>query len=155
MIITMIEEGSRFGGRVGAIIYNEDRSKVLLENQKGKMYMFPGGRIDVHEDSTTAIARELEEELSLKMNLKLKYIVEMFLQSPTTKYHEIGFYYLGQIKEPEVNNNFKSLDGDGIFEWIPINELNNYNVLAKPIKNKIIQEDITNNDIEHLIYKEY
>ena len=155
MVITIKEEGARFGSRVGAIIFNEDKTKVLLENQDNGRYMFPGGRIDVHEDSENAIVRELQEELNLETNLKLKYIVEIFLDSSKTKYHEIGFYYLATIKEEEISNNFKSLDGDGIFEWISISDLENYKILAKPIKNKIVNNEITTEELEHIIYREY
>jgi len=142
MVITIKEEGMRFGARAGAIIYNEDKTKVLLENQDNERYMFPGGRIDVHEDSETAIVRELKEELNLETDLKLKNIVEMFLDSSKTKYHEIGFYYLSTIKESEVKNNFKSLDGDGIFEWTSVSDLENHKILAKPIKDKIVKNEI-------------
>lgn len=155
MVITIKEDGMRFGARAGVIIYNEDKTKILLENQDNGRYMFPGGRIDVHEDSETAIVRELKEELNLETDLKLKYIVEMFLDSSKTKYHEIGFYYLSTIKENEAKNNFKSLDGDGIFEWISISDLENHKILAKPIKDKIIKNEIENDDLEHLIYREY
>jgi len=155
MVITIKEEGMRFGARAGAIIYNEDKTKVLLENQDNERYMFPGGRIDVHEDSETAIVRELKEELNLETDLKLKYIVEMFLDSSKTKYHEIGFYYLSTIKESEVKNNFKSLDGDGIFEWTSVSDLENHKILAKPIKDKIVKNEIENDDLEHLVYRGY
>ncbi len=155
MVITMKEEGTRFGARVGAVIYNEDQTKIILENQDNGRYMFPGGRIDVHEDSENAIVRELKEELNLDANLKLKYIVEMFLSSPKTKYHEIGFYYLTTIKEETIKNGFKSLDGDGIFEWISISELGNHKILAKPIQDKVVNKEITNEELEHIIYREY
>lgn len=155
MIITMTEEGSRFGGRVGAIIYNEDKTKILLENQKNKLYMFPGGRIDVHEDSQNAIERELKEELNIISDLELKYIVEMFLKSPRTKYHEIGFYFVTQIDENIIQNNFKSLDGDSYFKWISIDKLEEYNILAKPIKDKVFNREINNDTLEHIIYREY
>ncbi len=155
MVITIKEEGSRFGARVGAIIYNEEKTKVLLENQDNGRYMFPGGRIDVHEDSNTAIGRELKEELDLETEPKLKYIVEMFLDSPKTKYHEIGLYYLLTISEDKVANNFHSLDGDGIFEWVSISEIENYKILAKPIKNKVVNNQIVDDKLEHLIYREY
>ena len=59
MVITMQEEGTRFGARVGAIIYNEDKTKILIENQHNKRYMFPGGRIDVHENSKISIEKDL------------------------------------------------------------------------------------------------
>ena len=155
MVITMKEEGTRFGVRVGAIIYNEDKTKILLENQDNGRYMFPGGRIDVHENSENAIIRELKEELNLEANLKLKYVVEMFLSSPKTKYHEIGFYYLTTMKENAIQNSFKSLDGDGIFEWVSILDLKKYNILAKPVSDKVINREITNEELEHLVYREY
>lgn len=155
MLITIREEGTLFGSRVGVVIFNEDRTKILLENQNNGIYMFPGGRIDVHEDSGKAIVRELQEELNLETNLKLKYIVEMFLDSSKIKYHEIGFYYLATIQEKEISNNFKSLDGDGIFEWLPISDLENYKILATPIKNKIVNNEITTEELEHIIYREY
>lgn len=155
MIITMREEGTRFGGRVGAIIYNKEKTKILLENQNDKLYMFPGGRIDVHEDSQTAIERELKEELNVSADLKLKYIVEMFLKSPKTKYHEIGFYFITQIDENSIQNNFNSLDGDSTFVWIPIEDLMKYNILAKPIKDKVFKHEIKDDSLEHITYREY
>ena len=155
MVITMQEEGTRFNARVGAIIYNEDKTKILIENQHDKRYMFPGGRIDVHEDSKTSIERELIEELNLKVDLNLKYIVEMFIKSPKTKYHEIGFYFVTKINEDLIENNFKSLDGDSYFIWVPIKELDKYNMLTKPIQDKIVNNEINDNNIEHLVYREY
>lgn len=155
MVITMQEEGTRFNARVGAIIYNEDKTKILIENQYDKRYMFPGGRIDVHEDSKTSIERELIEELNLKANLNLKYIVEMFIKSPKTKYHEIGFYFITKINENLIENNFKSLDGDSYFIWVPIKDLDKYNMLAKPIQDKVVNNEITNNNLEHIVYREY
>ncbi len=155
MVITMIEEGSRFGARAGAVIYNEDKTKILIEKQDEKMYRFPGGRIGVHEDSMTSIKRELIEELNIKADLKLKCIVEMFLKSPKTKYHEIGFYFVITINEKLIENNFKSLDGDSTFMWIPIKDLDKYNIIAKPIKDKVINNEITDYTLEHLVYREY
>ena len=155
MVITIKEDGLRFGVRVGAVIYNEDKTKVLLEQQKENLYLFPGGRIDVLENSDIAIKRELKEELNLETDLKLKYITEMFLNIPNGKYHEIGFYYVTKINENKIPNNFKSLDSNGIFKWVPIIELNNYSVLARPIKEKIINNEITNDNIEHFVYREY
>ncbi len=155
MVITIKEDGTRFGARVGAIIYNKDKTKILLEYQSNKLYMFPGGRIDIHEDSQNAISRELKEELNIKTDLKLKYIVEMFLKSPKTKYHEIGFYFVAEINEDSIENNFKSLDGDSNFVWIPIKDLDKYNILAKPVKDKVKNCEITDNTLEHIVYREY
>ena len=155
MVITIKEDGTRFGARVGAIIYNKDKTKILLEYQSNKLYMFPGGRIDIHEDSQNAISRELKEELNIKTDLKLKYIVEMFLKSSKTKYHEIGFYFVTEINEELVENNFKSLDSDSNFVWVPIQDLDKYNILAKPVKDKVKNNELTDNTLEHIVYREY
>ena len=72
MLMTIKEEKTRFGARVGAIIYNETKTKILLEHQSNQLYMFPGGRIDIYEDSQNAINRELKEELNIKTSLKRK-----------------------------------------------------------------------------------
>jgi len=97
----------------------------------------------------------VKEELNLKAKLRLKYVAEMFLKIPNGKYHEIGFYYLTSINESEIPNNFKSIDSNGTFEWIPISNLNDYNILARPIKKIIINKEITNDDMERIVYREY
>ncbi len=79
----------------------------------------------------------------------------MFLKSSKTKYHEIGFYFVTEINEDLVENNFKSLDGDSNFVWIPIKDLDKYNILAKPIKDKVKNNELTDNILEHLVYREY
>ena len=155
MVITMQEEGTRFNARVGTIIYNEDKTKILIENQHDKRYMFPGGRIDVHEDSKISIERELIEELNLKAELNLKYIVEMFIKYPKTKYYEICFYFVTKINEDLVENNFKSLDGDSYFIWVPIKDLDKYKMFVKPIKDKVANNKITDNNLEHIVYRKY
>ena len=125
MMINIKEDNTRFSARAGAIIYNEDRSKVLLENQ-GKFYRFPGGRIDFGENSKTAILRELKEELGIDLKLNLKYIAEMVLNISTIRYHEIGFYFMTFISEKMISNNFDSLDDDNHFEWVNVSELDKY-----------------------------
>ena len=155
MNITIKDDNMRFGVRVGAIIYNEEKNKILLENPKENKYMFPGGGIETLEDSKTAIQRELQEELGQTVDLTLKYTVELFLNIPNKKYHEIGFYYLTKIQETSIPNNFHSLDGDSTFKWVEISKLNNYEILGKPIKDKIFNSEINNSNLEHIIYKEY
>lgn len=107
MVITIKEQGSRFGVRVAAIIFNHDMSRIFMQKQNDNdYYMFPGGRLEVHEDSKTAILRELDEELGIKENAQLKYITESFIQFPNNKkYHEIGFYFIVKIDEQKYNYN--------------------------------------------------
>lgn len=166
MVITIKDQDSRFGVRVAAILFNHDMSKIFMQKQNEKdYYMFPGGRLEVHEDAKTAIVRELDEELGIKEDVKLKYITESFIQFPNNKkYHEIGFYFIVKIEEDKYNYKldkaYHSLDeendGKSEFVWLDKNELKNYNIMPDFMTEKIINDNFENVDVvEHLIYKEY
>ena len=166
MIITIKDENNRFGVRVAAIIFNHDMSKIFMQKQNNHdYYMFPGGRLEIHEDSKTAILRELREELGINEDAKLKYITENFIQFPNNKkYHEIGFYFVVRIEEEKYNykldKTYNSLDeendGKTEFIWLDKNELKNYKIMPNFIVEKIINNNFDNVDtVEHLVYKEY
>ena len=57
----------RFNARASVIIFNADKTKILLFRvEDGRdYYMLPGGRIEIFEDSKSAIAREVREELGI------------------------------------------------------------------------------------------
>ncbi len=166
MVITIKNQDSRFGVRVAAIIFNHDMTKIFMQKQnEHDYYMFPGGRLEIHEDSKTAILRELDEELGIKEDAKLKFITESFIQFPNNKkYHEIGFYFIVRIEEEkynyELDKTYNSLDeendGKSEFIWIDKNELKKYKIMPNFIIEKIINNNFDNYDIvEHLVYKEY
>lgn len=163
MDITIKSDEYRFGCRVAAIIFNNDMSKILLQKIKD-IYMLPGGRLQILEDSKTAIQRELKEELNIEEIVKLKYCIESFSLFPNgQKYHELGYYYIVKINEKKYNldNNYKILnkdfknDGNVYFEWIKISNIDNYKIIPESIKERIKDiETINNGEIEHLIFRE-
>lgn len=165
MAITIKEEGVRFGVRVGAIIFNKDLTKIFMQRQKDSdYYMFPGGRLDLLEDTKTAIKRELQEELNLREEVFLKIISESFIQFPKGKYHELGYYFITVIDEDKYNytdnGEYNSLDeendGESKFRWININELSSYNIMPNYLKEKLINNELTfDKSIEHIVYKEF
>ena len=107
MVITIKDENNRFGVRVSGIIYNKDKTKIFMQRQENHdFYMFPGGRVELHEDSLNAIKRELKEELNIDEDVKLSYIGESFIEFPNLKYHEISFFYKLMIDE----NKYKYYD---------------------------------------------
>lgn len=157
MNITIKDENSRFGVRVCAIIYNEDMNKIYMQKQGNHdFYMFPGGRLEIGEDTTTAIKRELKEELDMNSDVRLKYIAESFIKFPNMQYHELGFYFMLKVDEKLLENNCCSKDtNDGVsmFRWIDIDKLDNYSIMPNCMKEKIKEKNISN-DIEHIMYKE-
>ena len=65
MNIDFVDDNYRFNARSSAIIYNRDKTMVLLFSvgDDRDFYMLPGGRINYFENSKDAIIREIKEEL--------------------------------------------------------------------------------------------
>lgn len=64
MDINYISNDYQFIYRVSALIFNEDKTKILLFKVDGRdFYMLPGGKVREKEESKDAIKREIEEEL--------------------------------------------------------------------------------------------
>lgn len=163
MDITIKNEEYRFGCRTVAIIFNNDMTKILAQKMKD-IYMLPGGRLQLLEDSKTAIERELQEELNIFESVKLKYSAESFLLFPNgQKYHELGYYYLLKIDEKKygldndnsiLNKDYEH-DGNIYFEWLEISNIDNYKIIPKNIVEKIKEiKSIDDDSVEHLIYRE-
>ena len=84
MNIDFVNEKYRFNARSSAIIYNTDKTKVLLFNvgDNRDFYMLPGGKVHELEDSLSAIRRQIEEELGYNnLNFKLISISEEFAKA--------------------------------------------------------------------------
>ena len=152
-----------FSVRVGAIMYNKDKTHILMQQPDGKdFWLSPGGRLEIGEEINVDIARELDEELGLENEkLDLKIIMESFIKLPNKmNYHEVGFYYVTTIDENkygyDLNKAFHPKDEEhdvtSIFKWLKIDELSDYIFFHEALKNKIINLDNTNN-IEHIIYQ--
>lgn len=165
MVITIKDEENRFGVRVAAIIYNKDMTKIFLQKQgKHDFYMFPGGRLELHEDAESAIRRELKEELNIEEDVSLKYVSENFIAFPSKKYHEIGFYFILKIDEEKYNyfpgeeydSKDEENDGKSKFKWVDAKEINEISLMPDIMKNKLFTDKFDNLDtIEHIVYREY
>ena len=143
----------RFNARVSAIIYNKDKTKVLLfKVEDGRDYfLLPGGRIGINEDSKTAIKREIKEELGFDLEFNLCSIQENFVKKDNLDIMQYCFCYKAIYNE-EINNDIlKCLDNDGqIFNWINIDDLDSIELLPKSCKNLINNNALS---IEHFIEK--
>jgi 8-oxo-dGTP pyrophosphatase MutT (NUDIX family) len=121
--------------RVAAIF--QQRARVLLHRSVlDDFWSLPGGRIQLMEDSQTAILREMKEELGIEVKVeRLMWVVENFFVYDDTPFHEIAFYYLlhfpaesvylQQESFPGVERDFNQagVDLQLEFRWFHLNEL--------------------------------
>ena len=146
------EKGSnRFSARTSAIIYNSDKSKVLLfKIEDGRDYfLLPGGRIEFNEDSKSAIKREIKEELNYDIDFELCTIQENFLEKGGTITTQYCFVYKGIYNGEIIDNRIECIDHDGqSFYWVNVDELNNYKVLPKSLITDIMRD---NKEIRHCV----
>ena len=150
MNIDYENNGYRFTTRSSAVIFSKDKTKVLLcRGEDRDYYMLPGGRIEMYEDSKSAIVREIEEELGYQVDFKLNSIQENFIERDNIKITQYCFCYEG-IYEGEVNNEeFTCIDNPWqLFKWININEMDNYKIVPHSTKSLISNK---HNGIKHII----
>lgn len=143
-------DNNRFNARVSSIIYNKDKTKILLFKMKDRdFYMLPGGRIEMNEDSLSAVKREISEELGFDLEFTLCSIQENFLKLKNANIMQYCFCYK-TIYDGKINDEkFVCKDNNNqVFEWVDLNKLSN--IIIKPSSTcKLIQDD--RNDIKHII----
>ena len=150
MNVDFIDDEYRFNARSCAIIYNKDKTNVLLfkADEARNFYMLPGGRIQHFEDSKTAIIREMQEELGWNLNYDFCAIQENFLEVKSQKITQYSFCYKAIYNEEITKEKFACLDNDyQHFYCVDIDKLDNYKILPNSNKNLILEN---NKDI-HII----
>ena len=152
------KESKKFKFRVAGIILH--RNKILVTKiRDNEFFFFPGGHVELLENTDDAVVRELNEELYFEVRKKkLLYIHENFFEARNSKFHELCFYHL---VEP-IDKNLKTDDiiwqendkGEILFhnfKWIDLNEIKDYD-----IRPKVIVENFLKNkeDFKHIITNE-
>lgn len=140
-----------FAYRVSAIIYNKDKTKILLfYGNDMDYYMLPGGKVHQLEKSEDAIKREIIEELGFN-NLKfdLVGISEEIVKNKKNDIHQITLTYKCIYEDEISKEQFKSIESDWInFKWVDINELDNYKIHPSNVKELIKNSDSINHLVE-------
>ncbi|PFS14348.1 DNA mismatch repair protein MutT [Bacillus cereus] len=141
MDLTFKVEETCFNYRVGAICKHDN--KILHLQDEGEEYWYvPGGRVKMLENSEDALKRELAEELGVPIEVKrLIWSVENFFTLSERKFHEISFYYEVELHELPANGADQYiLEEEGrryLFMWVPVEELDAYNLQPAFIKDKV------------------
>lgn len=155
--IKIIKENKQFKFRVSGIIAKNN--KVLICNMHYNNYFcFPGGHVEVLEDTFHAIERELNEELYFKVKVnKLFAIHENFYKNRNKNFHEICFYYLAEPLEEIVFEDKKHQEIDHgnlveyLYKWVEKDKLKDYNLHPKIIVEKL---EKNNDNFMHFITRD-
>lgn len=157
-MISFKEDNKKFNFRVGAIILNRDKTKVLLHTIEGYgFYLLPGGRVEWLEDCKTAIKRELEEEIGL-VNIESRerlFLENMFLFN-NIEFQEISMDFIIELddrhKNLEEKEEFCGVEGTKyLYKWVEIKDIDKFTIKPMVLK-KIIKNYGSN--FEYLIYDE-
>ncbi len=157
-MVTFKEGNNKFNFRVGAIILSRDKRRVLLHTIKGyDFYLLPGGRVEMNEDSTTAIKRELREELGLEgIQPSPRLYLEDFFKFNGENYHEFSINFLVCLEEKNGDlenwDEFFGVEGEKyIFKWVDIDKIDSISMKPSLMK-KIIKNN--SDQCEHIILHE-
>lgn len=149
MEIKFENDGYKFNVRSSCIIKDKKNEQVILSNMRGiqshEAFILPGGRLDVLENSKEAIIREIQEELGVAVNPVLVTVEENIVKE--NKFHMLEFVYYAEIDDFSL---IKTLDdGWDKFKIVNINEIDNYDIRPKTVK-EIIKNELKSN-IKHNI----
>ena len=122
------ENNYQFHYRTSAIIYNKDKTKILLFKSSNRdFYMLPGGKVNELESSEDALKREVKEETGLEISIiDFKCFSECVVTDKEMTYQQVEAIY-----EASYNDESNGLEGNWIlFKWFNINNLDN--ILREP-----------------------
>lgn len=136
-----------------------DHCKVLLQyDDTGLTYVLPGGRPELHEDSSAALKREMIEELGIEVKIeRLLFVSENFFVDSGINCHEISFIYLANPVKSWDEMSFKwphhAKEGNlNIhFDWFDTDKLENI-VLYPVFLRKALNQELPN-EIRHLLIR--
>lgn len=157
MDIRLEAEDFTFKLRGSGVIINDN--KILMVSMDDSDFLaLPGGYIELGEDSSSGLLRELREEVRMEFNI-IKYlgvIENFFINKYNKKMHEIAFYYLvtpfGEIPSEDFTyiENDKGHTVKLDFKWINIDDIDNYNI-KPPVLKQLLK---SKQDFNHLLVKE-
>lgn len=140
----------KFAYRVSAIIYNSDKTKILLfTGNDSNFYMLPGGKVKELEKSTDAIKREIKEEIGFEnLDFELAGISEEIVKNNNENIQQITLTYRCIYNGEITKETFKSIEADWInLKWVNVNEIEQYKIHPQNIQ--IMVKDY--NTIKHLV----
>jgi len=142
MDLKLETEEFKFKSRACGLIINDDKVLMCCINDNN-FWCAPGGHIHLGESSTAGVLREIEEEVGIAFNnASLVSLVENFFEDKSGKhFHEYAFFYLMEGFVPvdkqcdrEIVENDEGELVSLKFKWIPLGEVENYDIRPNVLK---------------------
>ena len=144
-----------FRYRTGAIIL-KGRKMLFVQNYLSDYYYMIGGAVHLGETSKDCIEREVFEETGIPCKaVRCAIICENFFNGDRLderisgkKCHVLEFYYL--MEAPEDSAFTGETDTDEKLVWLPLDELDKYDVRPIMLKSKL-KEAIESSTVMHIV----
>jgi 8-oxo-dGTP diphosphatase len=98
-------------------------------------YEMPGGKIEPGENEEQAVAREIKEELSLKINVLKRFHIFTYQPGPNT--HCTDYQYLVSLVDGEDIDNLKLSHEHDEYKWVDKLELNDLSPITPEAKESL------------------
>lgn len=140
--LTLKTEKGIFNHRVAAVI-TQNHKLLAQKNVKTDEYYLVGGRVRFGESSEEALVREIKEELGVSVSdFKPLWINECFFIDEGRRFHEIGMYYLVDIRNTDFNKYetvFETHEDSrtNTYEWLETDKLDQVTLYPLFIKDEI------------------
>ncbi|MDQ0590521.1 NUDIX hydrolase [Variovorax paradoxus] len=157
-MISVHFHGQRFQVRAAAVILHA--GCALLHRAPGDDYWaLPGGRVEVGEEASATIVREMREELGEEVECgRLLHVAENFFDLAGRRNHEIGFYFLVSLAEDsghlDKTRTYRGIEShlDLEFRWFPVAELASVNLRPTFLPASLAADPLV---FSHAVQREY
>ena len=135
-------------------------NKVLIvEMDNNGYYCLPGGYVEIGETTEETAIRELREETGRDVRIigYLGMVENYFITKSLRRMHEVSCYYLMEFLEDVPTEDFSLIENDKgyivklDFKWVDINEIDNYVIRPKFLKQLVKQSNL---EFKHLIFND-
>ena len=119
--------------RVGGIAVHDGNLLVEQDVRHGFCFV-PGGRVEYGENAVEALARELREELGEEATIgRLILVADNLFELDGDWFQEASLYFLVEFAPDssvfDRDGTFEGGESGTVFQWVPLNELEQANLL--------------------------
>ena len=119
--------------RVGGIAVHDGHLLVEQDVRHGFCFV-PGGRVEYGENAAGALARELREELGEDATIgRLVLVADNLFEIDGDWFQEVSLYFLVELALGssvfQQDGTFEGGESGTVFQWIPLDELEQANLL--------------------------